>query len=270
MNNLELPTVFITLPIYNEENDLPPLFKDIQSIMEKQPHPYKIIAVNDGSTDATREILNQWSNHIPIHTITHKINRGLGETIRDAFEYIAETAKSQDIIIRMDADNTHKPSYIPEFIKKINQGYDIVIASRFQEGGGMQGVSAYRSFISHCASFIMKHAFPIKGVRDYSCGFRAYTVRIVQQAVSLFGNHFIDLKGMGFTGTVEKLIKFRMLKTKMTEIPFILRYDKKRGTSKMVASITTLGYCMLIVKYIYPWNKQDKKWRRIIKETANG
>ena len=75
-----------------------------------------------------------------------------------------------------------------------------------------------------------------------------------------------DLKGMGFTGTVEKLIKFRMLGAKITEIPFILRYDQKKSPSKMVTSITTFGYLTLIIKYVYPWGDISKGWRKKISE----
>ncbi|GAI13460.1 unnamed protein product, partial [marine sediment metagenome] len=65
---------------------------------------------------------------------------------------------------------------------------------------------------------------------------------------------------------VEKLIKFRMLGARMTEIPFVLGYDKKKTPSKMLTSITTLGYLVMIIKYIYPWGKTGKEWRRKITE----
>ncbi len=69
---------------------------------------------------------------------------------------------------------------------------------------------------------------------------------------------------MGFTCTVEKLLKFRMMGARFAEIPFVLRYDQKRSSSKMLSSVTTLGYGVLILKYIYPWGEQGQRWQREI------
>lgn len=234
--------------------------------MNEHKYVYQVIVVDDGSADKTAEVLKQWSTRMPMEIITHTLNRGLGETARDAFERAAAITDKQDIIIRLDADNTHEPFYIPQMIEKINNGFDVVIASRFQPGGKMIGVNFYRAFISYCANLILKLFFPIKGIKEYSCGFRAYRAGAVQAAIKIFGNNFIDLKGMGFTGTVEKLIKFRMLGAKITEIPFILRYDQKKSPSKMVTSITTFGYLTLIIKYVYPWGDISKGWRKKISE----
>jgi len=256
--------IYILLPAYNEESALPVLLRKIKGTLGKEN--YKIIIVNDGSSDKTASILNKLSSEIPLEVIIHKLNRGLGETARDAFERAAEISQPDDIIVRLDADGTHEPKYIPELIKKINEGYDVAIASRFQKGGKMIGVNKYRSSISLAASLVMKIFFPIKNVRDYSCGFRAYRAGIIKEAIRIFGNNFIDLKGMGFTGTVEKIIKLRMLGARMAEIPFQLRYDQKVGKSKMITSITTLGYLMLILKCIYPWGNQAKEWQREIKK----
>jgi dolichol-phosphate mannosyltransferase len=222
--------------------------------------------VNDGSNDGTLAVVQKYASHMPVEVINHSINRGLWETVRDGFEWAAEHCKPDDIIIRMDADDTHDPKYIPAMIAKINEGYDVVIASRFQPGGGAIGLDAYRTFVSRCANLVMKLFFPIKGVWEYSCGYRAYRAELVQDAIRIFGNAFIDLKGVGFTCTLEKLIKFRMMGARFTEVPFVLRYDQKLSQSKMLSSITTLGYFVLILKYIYPWGETGKRWQRMIRE----
>jgi dolichol-phosphate mannosyltransferase len=107
----------------------------------------------------------------------------------------------------------------------------------------------------------MKACFPIRGVKEYTSGFRAYRVALIQDAVDIFGNRFIDLKGMGFTGTVEKLIKCRMMYARVAEHGFVLRYDQKSGPSKVVTSLTTLGYLVLIAKYIVAWGALGEEWK---------
>jgi dolichol-phosphate mannosyltransferase len=250
--------LFILLPAFNEEVSLPPLLTKLHTVLTDLGLPYRILVGNDGSRDGTLELLKEYAQRLPIEVVNHKINRGLGETSRDLFERAAELAQPGDRIVRMDCDDTHEPLYIPVMLKRIEEGFDVVIASRFQTGGGQLGLSAYRTVISRAANLFMKLFFPIAGVHDYSCGFRMYRAEIIMRAVRTYGNSFIQLKGMGFTGTLEKLLKLKLLGARFAEIPFVLRYDQKRSVSKMVSSITTLGYLTMAILYYWPWNG----WRR--------
>ncbi len=262
--------ICIILPAYNEEISIDSLLKKIEEVMSENQYDYKIVFVNDGSGDRTAEVLNDYLAKLPIEVIRHSINRGLWEAVRDGFERAAEICQPGDIIIRMDCDNTHNPTYIPAMVQKINQGFDVVVASRFQKGGGSSGVDPYRNLISRAANLLMKALFPIKGMWEYTCGYRAYRAELVQDALNIFGNAFIDLRGLGFTCTLEKIIKFRMMKARMGEIPFELRYDLKESRSKMITSITTLGYLVLIVKCIYPWGDIAKGWLEQINKLNKG
>ena len=153
-------------------------------------------------------------------------------------------------------------------VDRLDQGFDVVIASRFRHLGGQMGVSKYRSLLSYAANMFMKLCFPISGVRDYSCGFRAYRGRTVRAAVATFGNKFIQLKELGFVCTLEKLIKLRLLGARFAEVPFMLRYDQKRSPSKMIASMTTLGYLVLAVLYHWPWGGWRRGYRKLRKTGA--
>jgi len=258
--------ILILLPAYNESPSIGNLLTKIREVMEEQELNFRVLVVNDGSDDNTLEVLREHANRMPLDVLDHRVNRGLWETIRDGFEWAAEHCKKGDIIVRLDADDTHEPKYIPPMIAKMNGGYDVVIASRFQPGGGVKGLNAYRSFISRCANLVMKMFFPIKGVREYSCGFRAYRAEMVQDALRIFGNSFIELKGVGFTCTIEKLIKFRQMRARFAEVPFVLRYDQKLSKSKMLSSITTVGYFVLILKNIYFWGQRGKEFKRMLQD----
>ena len=254
--------VWIILPAFNEEDSIPLMFPKLDALFKSNNLDYQIVAVDDGSSDNTLNVLQSAQNEYPVHIICHKINRGLGETERDAFEYIAEYAHCEDVAIRMDCDDTHEPKYILSIFEKIQQGHDVVNTSRFQPGGGQRGVNAYRSFISYSANIFMKCLFNIPGVKDYSCGFRAYRVQVLQDALLIFGNSVIQLKGLGFTSTLETIVKLKMLGCRFAEVPFEHRYDKKASPSKMVSSITTLGYFTMAVLYHWPfggWRGTYKK-----------
>lgn len=245
--------IVILLPAYNEQESLPTLLPKIDSVFKASNMAYRVIALDDGSSDRTQDMLKDYAKRMPIDVLAHKINRGLGETSRDLFERAAEICGPEDIIVRMDCDDTHEPGFTFTMIKKLEEGYDVVIASRFQPGGGQKGVSPYRAFISRGANVFMKLFFPIRGVKEYSCGFRAYRAQMIQQAIAFYGDDFIQLRGLGFTGTLEKLVKLKLLGARFAEVPFMLRYDQKRSPSKMIGSITTLGYLIMTILYHWPW-----------------
>ncbi len=246
-------TLFVLLPAYNEEQSLPPLLSRIDAFMTEGGHSYRIIVCNDGARDGTAARLAELAGRYPIEVIHHKINRGLGESVRDLMERAAEVTQPGDVVFRMDCDDTHDPSVMAQMLVKLDEGYDLVTASRFQPGGGQVGVSSYRAFISFCANLLMRLLFPIPGLKEYTCGFRAYRADLIRGAIDVYGNDFIQLKGLGFTCTLEKLLKFKLLGARMAEVPFVLRYDRKVTTSKMVTSITTLGYLVMTVLYFWPF-----------------
>jgi len=254
--------IVILLPAFNEEDSLPRLIPKLKSTLSNYGEDYKIIGCNDGSTDATLELLKEYSNTLPLEIINNKINRDLGESARDLFERASEITSKGDVIVRLDCDDTHEPEFIPNIIQSLRSGYDVVIASRFAPGGGQLGVSSYRAFISSSANICMKIFFPIDGLREYSSGFRGYKAEKIQEAINFYGNNFIQLKGLGFTCTLEKLIKLKLIGAKFGEIPFVLRYDQKQSDSKMVSSITTLGYLVMTLLYHWPWGG----WRTAIKK----
>ncbi|MFN2399256.1 MAG: glycosyltransferase [Gemmatimonadaceae bacterium] len=258
--------IYVLLPAYNEQHALPPLIEKIDVVMREMCAAYQVVVVNDGSRDRTSEILRDLCKRYPVHAITHKYNRGLGETARDGFEYVAEVGGPGDVVVRMDCDDTHEPRYITAMVAKLREGYEVVTTSRYAPGGGQIGVDWYRRTISRVANLILKTVFPIPGVKEYTCGYRAYRVSLIQDAMQIFGNQFIDLKGMGFTGTVEKMIKCKMMRARVAEVPFVLRYDQKQSTSKVVTSITTLGYFVLIAKYVVFWGDIGHRWKRQIEE----
>ena len=255
--------IVILLPAYNEERSLPAVLPKLKELLHPLEEDYLVVVCDDGSNDRTSEILRDYSLQMPIELIEHKLNRGLGETARDLFEFAVERCSDDDVIVRLDCDDTHEPDIIPRLIAKIRQGFDVVTASRFVRGGGQVGVSTYRTIISRAANVFMKILFPIPGLKEYSCGFRAYRAGIIRRAIDFYGNDFIQLKGLGFTCTLEKLVKLRLLGANFGEVGFVLRYDQKKSDSKMVSSVTTLGYFVMALCYFWPFGGWRRSYRRL-------
>ncbi len=223
--------VWVVLPAFNEGPNLSGLLEKIDEAMWEDNSPYEIIVVDDGSSDHTPQVVNAYSKTLPIHSLRHEINQGLGATIRDGLKYATKACSEDDIIVAMDADNSHTPHLIRSMVRGIREGNDVVIASRFQNGAYVRGVPFYRIILSYCARFFSTLLFPIPGVRDYTCGFRAYRSVVLKAAFNKYGEQFIS--NNGFESMLDILLKLRDMDAIFREVPLILRYDQKKGASKM-------------------------------------
>jgi len=263
-------TIFVLLPAYNEEDSLPALLPKIFRALTPLPHPFRVVLVDDGSTDRTAARAQELRGTYPLEILTHPLNRGLGETIRDGIEYCAREGGPGDIVVRLDCDDSQDPAYIPALVAEIQDGRDVVITSRHQPGGGQSGVHGYRNVLSRGAGLFMKLMFPIRGVWDYSSGYRAYRWEILRDALAVFGNRFIEQMHLGFSCTLEKVVKLHLLGARFAEVPHVLRYDQKKSASKMASRPTLIGYLLLAWRYS-PWlGSRRRAWQRRIAAHRTG
>jgi len=236
----EVSMLYILLPAYNEEEGLEKLLERIDRITKSFSIPYKLIIINDGSVDHTVAVIESYSKIMPIELISLKPNQGITEVFKIGFNRVCETARDEDICITMDSDNTQNPYVMLDIINRLNQSYDVVIASRFQKGGGMVGAPFIREMMSRGVAFIFRKLSPIAGVTDYSTFYRGYSVRVLKQALSLYGDDLVQ--GYGFSSMASILIKLHKITEKFSEVPFVLRYDLKEGGSGMKVPKTIKGY----------------------------
>ena len=253
-----LVMLYIVLPAYNEDQALPGLLEDIEQICAQIPH--QTVVVNDGSTDRTLEVVQKYSeNHKNIHKVNHEQNQGLGAALNSGFQYVLNYNNHQDtqtkncchqkqevpdVVITMDADNTQPVDHIPLLYEEICSGSDLVIASRYVQGGEQHGLSLGRRGLSWGAGRVMHYFAPIPGVRDYSCGYRAYRLSLLAAGTRQYGPNII--KSRNFSGMVELLLKVAPFAERVTEVPLKLHYELKKGASKMRIVSTIWGYVQLI------------------------
>ncbi len=222
---------FIILPAYNEEKTLPSLLKQWDFIISCYNLDAEILVINDGSVDKTPEIARNFKAKVPVMVKDIYPNRGLANATREGFLLALSKAGSEDVIILMDADNSHNAGLSPYMLNKIHEGADIVIASRYRKDSRIIGLSRFRKCLSWGASILFRIIVRIKGVRDYTCGYRTYKAGLIFKAVEYYKDKFIQQKG--FAVMAEILIKLKRFKPIIIEVPMILRYDKKESESKL-------------------------------------
>jgi dolichol-phosphate mannosyltransferase len=229
----DLPTrrLWIGLPAYNEEATIPALFPRFKEALADTSANYRIALYNDGCTDRTVERALEWKNQLNVEVIGKPVNKGLGEGLRCLVAHATEHGAADDVLFIMDCDDTHHPRQFAGMLAALDRGFDVVIASRYRRGARVAGVAPHRQVLSLGAATLFKLLHWCPGVRDYTCGFRAYRVALLQRARAHYGERLIEERG--FACMVELLLKLNHLDAKMCEVPLDLRYDLKQSASKM-------------------------------------
>ena len=244
---LQLPTVRVVLPAYNEAAALGPLLSELRTVVDGEPFHCETIVVDDGSQDDTARIASQASFHMPLDVVAHSINQGLAAALRTGLSAALAAADPEDVIITLDADNTHPPTIIPQLLRRINEGYDVVIASRYQPGAVVRGVPTSRRLLSDLARYVFQWLLPVRGARDYTCGYRAYRASALYRAFDRYGEKFIAERG--FSCMAEVLLKLHELGCTISEVPLHLHYDRRGAGSKMQVLRTVRETLTLVVRY---------------------
>lgn len=227
--------IYVFLPCYNEELNIIDLIeswnKHVTKLQEKGFN-LQIFGINDCSKDKTKDKIKEMERKCSnVHLIDHEVNKGLVGGLNTAIETFIKLGKKDDFMVLMDGDNTHDPKYIFDQLEEIQKGYDCVIASRYCKSSDVIGVAAHRVFMSDMAGVYYKLMLNVPNVKDYTCGYRIYTYDIIINLVKNFGKD--PIKEKSFACMMEFLYKLHLCGAKFSEVGFQLRYDFKKGESKM-------------------------------------
>lgn len=228
-------TLFAVLPCYNEDKNITDLieaWRQQEAKLLSKNNMLRLLIVNDGSNDDTLSIatkIAEQNNNIIV--INHEVNKGLGEALNTGINYVIKQNNVKYMCI-MDGDMTQHPLYIHSMIEKLEaEELDCVIASRYRPGSKVEGLAFFRKFLSFGARVIYTMKLSIPKVRDYTCGYRLYKVSALKALSKRYGISI--LKEQSFACMLELLIKLSRENMKIGEVPFVLKYQLKKGQSKM-------------------------------------
>lgn len=165
--------ICFVLPTYNEEENIENIIKQIlEKAVHQNAHTFSILVVDDNSSDDTQSIVKRLiSLNQNIHLISGQ-KKGLGDAYKRGFAFALDDLNA-DLIFQMDSDGQHDASLIPNFINHIEEGKDVIIGSRFIEGGTMPDFSFYRLLLSKVGNLLVRYVGGITQVRDCTSGYRA-------------------------------------------------------------------------------------------------
>lgn len=230
--------VFVMIPTYNESENIEPLLKKILDL----GRDLQIVVVDDSSPDGTADIVRRiMEQHPQVHLLYRDKERGRGTAGIAGFKYALE--HGADTVIEMDADFSHDPKHIPEFLEHI-RNYDLVVGSRFVPGGNNVRSGFMRNLVTWGANIYIRLVLGIK-IRDATSGFRCFR-RETLEAMDM--SRTISI---GPSVVQELLYKAVMLGFSVHEVP-ITFIDRYRGISSFNVRLALQGFMMvLILRYLF-------------------
>lgn len=219
--------VVIIVPTYNESDNIKDLVSQVFEVASKvKKHKISILVVDDNSPDGTGEIVEQLQKkYKKLHLIRGK-KEGLGRAYLRGMKY-ASSKLGAEVMFEMDADFSHDPKEIPAFMAKIDQGYDMVIGSRYIPGGSIPANwGIHRILFSVLGNWIVRTALFNFQHHDWTTGYRAIRTPLYKKIRSQLENF------KGYTFQVSFLHKAFQENAKVAETPIHFK-DRMYGQSKI-------------------------------------
>lgn len=212
----------VILPTYNERENLPILVWLLAKTFKENDLDWEVVIVDDASPDGTQQIAQQlarvYGDHIKLRPRAGKL--GLGT----AYVHGLKSADG-DFVIIMDADFSHHPEAIPEFVAKQKEGnYDIVTGTRYRGDGGVYGWDLKRKLVSRGANFLASTLMR-PNISDVTGSFRLYRKPVLEKVIS-------ETKSKGYVFQMEMIVRAREMGCSIGEVP-ISFVDRVYGESKL-------------------------------------
>jgi dolichol-phosphate mannosyltransferase len=218
----------VVVPTYNECDNLTAI---VESIIQHAPTAHVLI-VDDNSPDGTGALADDLSRtrHGQVFVLHRPRKEGLGQAYVDGFKFAL--ARDYEIIVQMDADFSHDPKYLPAFFETIETN-DLVIGSRYVDGGGVVNWDLKRLILSRAASFYVRLITRVP-IADTTAGFKCWRREaLVSVGLDrLFSNGYVFLAEMSYRAYRQGM--------RIKEVPIIF-VERRLGRSKMDADVMVEG-----------------------------
>ncbi len=232
--------LLFVIPAYNEAENVPFLFADLERCDELLAPGSRVIVVDDGSQDDTAAIVSAYRGTLPVELVKLEQNSGPGAAFRAGFSSALETAPDDALVVTLEADTTGDLDALPRMLHRAVDGADVVLAD-----WTMQNVSRRRRFLSAAAGFVVRHALGVDA-RTVSSFFRVYRANTLRAAFDAHGDKLI--RESGFACKAELLAKLASMGSRIVEEPVALDWSRRRGESKMPVVKTALAYWRMLFR----------------------
>jgi glycosyltransferase involved in cell wall biosynthesis len=172
--------IYICIPSYNEAPTIGLLLWKVRQVFAGFPREYQLLVLDDGSQDTTAEVLERYTRVLPLTVVRHQERRGYAASIEELLRLAVERTDrpKRDAAVLMHADFAHGPHFIPDLVRRIESGADIVIAQSKLEGE----VSRSRRLVRRLAPVLLRGVVSVPGVSDVVSGFSIFRLVTLRNA----------------------------------------------------------------------------------------
>jgi glycosyltransferase involved in cell wall biosynthesis len=231
------PRLSLIIPAFNEQSRIGQTLEESWNYLAAQPYTFELILSDDGSTDRTRLVGEEFRtdhDNVCVLSIAHG---GKAAAIRAGM-----TAARGDIVAFTDADLATPISYLGDFIAAIESGADVVIGSREGTGANRVGEPIYRHLMGRAFNRIVQ-TLMLPGIDDTQCGFKAFTRfagREITRRARLYADHQAITGARVTAFDVEMLVIARKLGLRIVEIPVVWTYGSQSKVNPISDTLTNL------------------------------
>jgi dolichol-phosphate mannosyltransferase len=219
--SLKKPSVAVMLPTYCEAGNIESLIREIKRLKSDS----LVLVIDDSSHDGTASIAERMQKQYGnILVLKRPAKLGLGTAITDGFKLILSLRNPPSYVITMDADYSHNPQSIPKLLETAQEGYDLVIGSRYTEGSEIVGWHIIRRLISRVANFFAATMVGFS-IHDCTSGFRCYSGNYVKNVIGYLHSQTYEIQ-------IETVKQAWTRGFKVKEVPIIFE-NRKKGKSKL-------------------------------------
>ena len=219
-----MPKTLIITPTYNEKDNLPRFIEAVRGALPDAD----VLIVDDNSPDGTGDLADAIAAKDKGVRVMHRAGKlGLGTAYLQAFE--KGLGEGYERFFEMDADLSHDVKYLPDFVRALDNGADVVVGSRNIPGGGVEGWGIGRHFISKGGSIYSRTILGLS-VKDLTTGYKAFNRRALE-AINL-----PTVKSNGYSFQIEMTYRSILKGMRVKEVPIVF-VDRTLGKSKMSRKI---------------------------------
>lgn len=238
----------VVIPTYNEKENIGKMFDEIFKYLPETG----ILVVDDNSPDGTADIIKaRMKDDNRIHIIERQGKMGLGTAYCAGFSWALEN--NYDVVFEMDADFSHNPKDLPRLLDTLNQGYDLVIGSRYIEGMNVVNWPLQRLILSYGASLYTRIITGMP-IRDCTGGFKCFRASALEKI------DFDTIHSNGYGFQIEMNYRVWKNKDKIKEISIVFT-DRVNGVSKMNKKIIYEAV-FLVWKLRFAYKRMLKKKKK--------
>lgn len=242
--------IYICVPCYNEARTVGLVLWKVRKVLADTGREYHILAWDDGSTDATPEILAGYSKALPLTVLHSSQRRGYARTVEALLHAALERSDrpKRDCAVLLHGDFSHGPEFISELIKRIESGADVVVGERTGSGRA----PSVERLLRRVTPWLLGRKAQVAGIRDPSWGFAAFRLVTLRNVLRRDGG---VLSSDGWAANAELVARVAASARRVESVAIIERHDLKQRLSR-----------------VQPWATAKDLWKagRVIRDLKRG